>query len=421
MRGATWCQLPKPVKRHYEKIIVACCFLSLFVNIGLNSTSFGVYQPYIVATPGIGDAAGSLVLSTRILVSAIAVIAVNRFYDVFNMRVGLTIAMVLTGGAFFIYAAATTLPLFLLGATVGGIAYGLGGFVATTTLVNRWYKSGIGTAIGVASVGSGVAGFVVPVIATSIIERQSLTAAFAGEGVLALVLAMVVFAFLRNRPSDIGVGPHVSEKVSSGSGNGQAARISQGIKLSKQERVLVTAAMAMLGAFSLSVTAYLAVLFTSSGFDVHLAALLLSVAGACLTVSKFVAGELVDRIGTPRASLAMFALLVPGFIMACMSGLQIVPLAVAATVCIGSGLSLGSVGLSVWSIELSSPDDRVRSIKNYQIAYSFGGFAMNILPGPLKELTGTYVTAYVLMLALVLGTAFIILGVYRRAAKRDVA
>lgn len=407
------------MKSHYEKIIVACCFLSLFVNIGLNSTSFGVYQPHIVAMPGIGDAAGSLVLSTRILVSAFAVIAVNRFYDIFNMRVGLTIAMALTGVAFFIYAAATTLPVFILGATVAGVAYGLGGFVATTTLVNRWYKSGIGTAIGIASVGSGVAGFLIPVIASNVIERQSLTTAFVGDGVLALVLALVVFVFLRNRPADIGAEPYVSEKVSSGSGSGQAARISRGVELSKREHVLVTAAMAMLGAFSLSVTAYYAVLLTSSGFDAHLAALLLSVIGACLTVSKFVAGELVDRIGTPRASLIMFALLVPGFILACMSELQIVPLAVVAAVCIGSGLSLGSVGLSVWSIELSSPANRVRSIKNYQIAYSFGGFAMNILPGPLKELTGTYVTAYGLMLALVLGTAFIILNTYRRAAAHE--
>ena len=71
----------KPVKSHYEKIIVACCFLSLFVNIGLNSTSFAVYQPYIVSMPGIGDAAGSIILSTRILVSAVATMLVNRFYD----------------------------------------------------------------------------------------------------------------------------------------------------------------------------------------------------------------------------------------------------------------------------------------------------------------------------------------------------
>jgi len=83
------------VKSHYEKIIVACCFLSLFVNIGLNSTSFAVYQPYIVSMPGIGDAAGSIILSTRILVSAVATMLVNRFYDFLEARVGLSLAMVL--------------------------------------------------------------------------------------------------------------------------------------------------------------------------------------------------------------------------------------------------------------------------------------------------------------------------------------
>ena len=66
------------MKSHYEKIIVTCCFLSLFVNIGLNSTSFAVYQPYIVSMPDIGDAAGSIILSTRILVSAVATMLVNH-------------------------------------------------------------------------------------------------------------------------------------------------------------------------------------------------------------------------------------------------------------------------------------------------------------------------------------------------------
>ena len=60
---------------------------------------------------------------------------------------------------------------------------------------------------------------------------------------------------------------------------------------------------------------------------------------------------------------------------------------------------------------------RARSIKNCQVAYSVGGFVMNIVPGPLKELTGTYVSAYAIMLALAIAAAFIILGTYRRVDK----
>ena len=43
------------MRAHYEKVICACCFLVLFTNIGLPSTSFAVYQPYIVAIPDVGD------------------------------------------------------------------------------------------------------------------------------------------------------------------------------------------------------------------------------------------------------------------------------------------------------------------------------------------------------------------------------
>ena len=39
------------IKRHYEKVIAACCFLILFTNVGLPSTSFSVFQPYLVDLP----------------------------------------------------------------------------------------------------------------------------------------------------------------------------------------------------------------------------------------------------------------------------------------------------------------------------------------------------------------------------------
>lgn len=406
------------MKSHYEKIIVACCFLSVFVNVGLSITAFAVYQPYIVAMPGIGDAAGSIILSTRILVSVFATMLVTRFYEFLEIRVGLVLAMVLTSAAFFVYSAASTLPVFLVGAVLAGISYGLGGMVATAMLVNRWFKSGIGAAVGVASVGSGVAGFVVPVVATSIIEAHSLVAAFVCEGVLSLVLAVVVFLFLRNRPSDLGLEPFESNTAKSDRSKEQAARIRRGIELSVRERWLVLVAMVMLGAVSMSSFAYLSVLFVSSGFDIRFASVLLSVAGVCLMISKYVTGEMFDRMGTQIASLIMFIVLVVGLVLACLSGLAVPAVAIGAAVCTGTGLSLGSVGLSVWSIELSSLELRAKSIKNCQVAYSLGGFAMNAIPGPLKDLTGTYVTSYTIMLALVFVTAFIILGMYRRVSAR---
>ena len=48
------------IKQHYEAVVAVCCFLILFTNVGLPSTSFSVYQPYLVGLPGVGHSGGSI-------------------------------------------------------------------------------------------------------------------------------------------------------------------------------------------------------------------------------------------------------------------------------------------------------------------------------------------------------------------------
>ena len=75
------------IKRHYEKVIAACCFLILFTNVGLPSTSFSVFQPYLVDLPGVGNTGGSIIISVRTFMSMIGMLVVGRYYDLLNCRV----------------------------------------------------------------------------------------------------------------------------------------------------------------------------------------------------------------------------------------------------------------------------------------------------------------------------------------------
>ena len=401
------------MRHHYEKIICACCFLSLFVNIGLASTAFSVFQPYLTALPDVGDTGASAILGVRIFFSIVAMLFVDRYYELLDARVGLAASMLLDCAGFAIYSQADSLALMLVGSTLTGLAYGLGGLVATTMLVNRWFKSGIGTAVGFCTVGSGVAGIVIPIAVARIIEDHSLSVAFACVSVLAFVFAVVVFVFVRNRPSDLGLVAYESETAVRAA-RGRRVTGMGGKPLSRPVRIIVLIAMALVGGFSMSACAYLAVLMTTNGFDVHFAALMVSVFGISLTVAKFGVGELFDRIGTARASAAVFGVLGVGLALCCLvSVIGLVGMVVAA-VAVGIGLSLGSVGISVWSLELSDAATRTRSIKNCQLAYVVGGLVMNVIPGPLKQLTGSYVPSYVLMLVCAALAAAIILTVYRR-------
>ncbi len=131
---------------HYEKVIVACAFLTLFVNIGFPSTSFNVYMPYVVGE--VGDVGGSLVLALRTLASMGAVIVVDRYFHLFDLRVGLALGFAFTATGFAVYGFASTLPVFLAGGVITGLGYGLGGMVGVTMLIRRWYASGFRGAIG---------------------------------------------------------------------------------------------------------------------------------------------------------------------------------------------------------------------------------------------------------------------------------
>ena len=399
------------LNRHYDKVITGCCFLFVFANVGLASTSFSVHQPYLVAMPGIGDTGGSLILSVRTLVSLLAMVVVDRYYRLLDMRRGVFLACLLTCSGFLVYSMAASLSVFFAGAVLLGLGYGLGGNVAMTYLANRWFASGIGGVVGFAAMGSGLASIVMPLVVVQVIEAASLSVAFVVEGCLAGGIGIVVFALVRNRPSDLGLQPHKGKE-------GKARRARGSVQAPRVERALLLAAMVMVGVFCCAAMTYLSALATSTGFDTVFAATLVSVAGIALTVAKYATGKLFDRLGALLASGIMFGFALVGFALACMAGLGNAALMIAASVAMGTGLSLGSVGVSIWSLDLSDPDNRARQIKSFQVAFALGGFVANTFPGIVKDLVGSYIVSYAALFVIATLAAVIILRFYHKFKAR---
>ncbi|HAM14735.1 MAG TPA: MFS transporter, partial [Eggerthellaceae bacterium] len=368
------------MKRHYEKVIVGCCFAFIFVNIGLASTAFSVHQPYLVAMEGIGDTGGSLVLSARTFTSFVAMLVVDRYYALLDARRGVFVACLCTAAGFAIYSTATSLPQFIGGAIALGIGYGFGGLVAMTMLVNRWFASGIGSAMGVATMGSGVASIVMPLVVVRVIEASSLSAAFLVEAAVALVVGLAAVLLLRNRPSDMGM-----EAYAGPAGKTRKRARHELRPCPRSDQALLLVAMLLLGAYCCGGVTYLSVLATSSGFEPVFAASLVALAGVALTAAKFATGELFDHLGTPLASAIVFALGAIGFSLCCFAGTGSTAVMLAAAVLVGVGLSLGSVGISVWSLDTADPSATTRQVKNFQVAYALGGFLANTLPGIVKD------------------------------------
>lgn len=394
------------LKGFYDKIITGCCFMFIFVNIGLVATTFSVYQPYIVAIDGIGDTGGALILSVRTFVSLISMLVVDKYYKLFNLRVGATLACCFTAAGFIVDSFATSLPVFFCGGFLLGIGYGFGGMVAMTYLANRWFATGIGKMLGFAAMGSGLASIIMPLIIVGLINAFSLSGAFFIEGLIALGIAGLVFLFLRNRPADLGIKPFEKKE-----GKKRKRRTMRAA--SKKSLFLLYGAMVCVGHFSCCGTAYLSVLASSSGFDLIFSASLVSMAGIALTLSKFVTGELFDLLGAPKASAIIFAFALVGYTFCSLAFLQNEIIMSIGAIALGAGIAIGSVGTTAWSIELSTPENRVRVIKYFQFSFSLGGFFANTFPGIIKDMTGSYAVSYGATSLIVLLAAIIILRHYK--------
>ena len=308
------------IKRHYEKVIAACCFLILFTNVGLPSTSFSVFQPYLVDLPGVGNTGGSIIISVRTFMSLIGMLVVGRYYDLLNCRVGAFLASLCVCAGFFLYSQNTGSFIGLCaGSVFTGLGYGLGGMIASTMLINRWFRSNVATVAGIAAVGSGVAAVILPNVAVALIGTYSLSVAFLFESALALVLGVLVFLLLRNYPRDLGLKPYEAPEGKKAGKPGRARAARRNRNVPEKLAPLVLVAMTFVGCISVGGTSYLAVLFTSEGFSAEGAAALVALCGGCLTVAKLASGVVFDRVGTKRGSMFFFALFIGGTLLLCLS------------------------------------------------------------------------------------------------------
>ncbi len=405
-------KLPSGILSHYEKVICACCFLIMFTTIGLASTSFSVYQSYIVELPGVGHTGGAIVLGVRNFTSFVCMFFVAAYFRWLDVRLGVLLGCLLEAAGFFIYSLAAGLPLLCVGAFIVGAGYGLGGAVAVTLLIGRWYHTHVGTASGIAMVGSGVAGMLVPPAVAHLVATYSLQVAFATEAAVALACALIIFVLLRNHPEELNLRPYgEGEEQAEKSAPVAAARNLE--QLPRLQQGLMHFAMMCVGACCIVGNGYLGVLYTTSGFDEGVAALLIAVGAFSLAASKLVSGFIFDKLGHARASFIFFLLLIVGLsaCATCVGLSQVV--AAACAILIGVGLTLGTVGMTVWAIGFAPPNKLAKTTKNFQLCYVGGGLAFGFVPGILMDVCGNYQISYALMALFAVAATLIIARAYR--------
>ena len=373
----------KEKKFHYAWIVLLACLLIFMINGGLTATAFSVYLPHMIEQGGYSNTQITLINTIRsvtaFLTTTIAVTMITKL----KPRTWALITCSCTAIAYFIFAFAPNLIFYYIAGAFLGVANGGGTMVLCSIVIRRWFKKGLGTAIGICGAGSAIVGTVVPPLVTSGVASVGLSKTFLVEAFCIVGLCVLVFLLMRNDPADLGMRPL---------GDGEAVQAAKkkggnGFLTKREANIMIIAAF-MVGSTQ-GFSGVNSLLIKGIGFDATQTAYILSVFGTALLIGKLAYGALHDTIGgfvtniiwciAFVAGLAMFSLWTPN-----------VPLMVVATVLVAFGCCFAGNGLSCWAADLLPADAYDKTIGRFQSAYILCGLIFSLLPGPIADLTGSY-------------------------------
>ncbi len=377
--------------RHYGWFIVAGCTLLLFCTVGLATSAFSVFQPYLIDAGGMSNTQGSTMLTVRSLSAFFSIWFVERALKRTGLRLGVTLAAIGSAASFALFGLAHGFIGYSIAAAVAGAAYGLGGMVPVSILIDRWFVSHKAAALGICAAGTGAATIVAPPLLTIMIRSTSLETAFLWEAAFVMLAAAVVFVLLRNAPEEMGLEPVTGGNM----GAARAAGERQEMRHGALPAMLM--AMLLLGAIANPGFSHLSVLYQGEGFNAMTVSFLISFVGVTLTAGKCVYGEITDRLGAYRSGYLFFGMLVAGEVLCCFAGSGRMAVAVASMGLLGLGLPLSTVGLSVFAADFSGEQTHAKVLRHFQMAYMAGGLLFGPVPGMLADAEGSYVPAYVVL------------------------
>ena len=400
-------------KIHYAWIICAAGTLLIFISMGACSNAFSVYLPYIRDNFGLTNTQTSTLVTMRITVGFLCMLVIGKYYSIFTIRTGATIASGFAAVAFVLYALAHNYPTFVLAAAVSGIPYGLGSMVPVSILMSRWFDEHRALAISICSAGSGLGAIVLPPIITGLIGSFDLYTVFLIEALFTAFASLLFFLVVRNYPEEKGISKYGAENMLINEGIVEPKIVhNAGHSIEKNVLVIATIGCLLMGAQGNPGMSHIPVLFTSTGFSEIFSATLLSIVGAALIFGKVIYGEITDKVGGLKSSMLFCVFLITGNILCCMAFTGSTTLSLISAFVLGLGYSVSTVGPSIWAGGLSSEQEYSNTVRIFQITYSLGAVITASVPGMLADVYGgSYIPAYILFTVIsVSGTILVLIG-----------
>ena len=199
----------RPARPHYAWVILAVTCLTVVMTAGVTAVPAVLIHPLEVAF-GWDRAAIALAVSINVFLYGLAGPFAGRvMLRVGPRRVMLISLLLLAGGVAASTQVQTLLHLYLLWGVVVGVGTGSTALVLSATVVNRWFTTQRGLALGLLGAASSTGRLVfLPLLATIVATLGWQAVGWVVAGCLLLIVLPLVALLMRDAPAATGLTPY---------------------------------------------------------------------------------------------------------------------------------------------------------------------------------------------------------------------
>ena len=346
----------------------------------------------------------SLVQTTYLLVSALAMPIVGRFADRYDMRWVLAMSLVFASvGIGLIGYLDARWQVFLLYGVIFALGNTGASLIPVGVMINRWFATGRGMANAVVSSGGAVGQLVIIAILASALGSIGWRTSYATLGVLTAVLCLPLVIFgVKSRPAPHqlrGASPVASSGRSTGLGPYDDSPPLRAV-LGAGQFWLCALMFSCCGFLDFFMSTHIVAFATDQGISTVLAGNMLALMGLLALAGVLTSGALADRLGAPRPVILCFILRASVF--ASLLLFQSTPMIIFAALLFGFTFMM-TAPLTVVFAENIFGSYRVGVVSGiFTTAHHIGGGMGAFIGAAIFDWRGSYDGAFVMALGVAL-------------------
>ncbi|MCC8024997.1 MAG: MFS transporter [Clostridium sp.] len=408
-------------KIHYAWYVMVAAFLMNLCVIGVASVGISIFLPALREKLSLTGTQSSFIMSLQGIATIAALGGAGNLYKKYSVRaVNLFFVFVCILG-FILMGFANSILVLYIGAVLTGITLGGAGHVPTSTLINRWFIKSRGKAFGIVTIGSGVSSTLLTPAITWVIQHYSLVHGFMFASGVILVFEAIAFFIVRNYPEDMGLKPYGYEETDTVAGSEKKEVVGYTQKEAlKMPSFWLLAFVAFLVGFTVKPAIGHIILYaTSVGFEPMVAASAFSMYAFVNIFTKPLYGAIADKVGTYKSNWYIFLAYGIGLASAAFISRGAMFLYLFALL-FAIGIPIGTMGNPFWTTDLFG-NREYGAIYSYILAfYNVGIVLGSTFFGLMTDLTGTYLTGYMVCSAMMVVGLVIIQCLYQSRKKHPI-